>query len=94
MKRGFDKKLLYIFIGDGNLTKTTIAKKLFKDNFFETDSLEKHEIFNISKFNLNVDCIIIGGKYYNEKSERDKILKIIKGKIKNKHLIKMEFSSL
>lgn len=61
-EKGFDKPVKYIFIGEANTTKTTLAKKAGL-KVFETDGLTEEEVLDIKFYREDTDVIIIGGKW-------------------------------
>jgi len=66
--KGFDKPVKYIFIGQPNTTKTSLAHKVgYK--VFETDGLTEEELLDFSKYPLDADVYIIGGKWIEHQTE-------------------------
>ena len=59
-QKGFEKPVKYLFIGEPNLTKTTLAGRTGL-TVFETDSLSDPN--DISHYDLSKDIIIFGGKH-------------------------------
>jgi hypothetical protein len=84
----FTKPVKYIFVGKPHLTKTSVSKKLFKkEEIFETDTLKKDNIYDISKFNLTSNIIIIGGKYYKKWYQKYWIMKKLKRVLKDDNVV-------
>jgi len=59
-KKGFTRPVKYIFVGEPNLTKTTLAKKLGL-SYFESDGI-KHPL-SLSEWDFTKEILIMGGKY-------------------------------
>jgi len=67
-EKGFDKPVKYIFIGQPNTTKTTLAHKAGL-KVFETDGLAEEELRDLSKYPRDADVIIVGGKWISHQLE-------------------------
>lgn len=88
-EKGFDKPVKYIFIGQPNTTKTTLAHKA-NLKVFETDGLLEEELFDISKYDLSVDVIIIGGKWIKHQLQ---IMTMLSTELKDYQLIQVRFTA-
>lgn len=86
-EKGFDKPIKYIFIGQPNTSKTTLAKKA-KLKVFETDSLTEEQVLDIKSYPQNTDVIIVGGKWIKHQLQ---ILSILSKEFKNFQLIQVRF---
>ena len=87
LHKGFNKPVKYIFTGEANLTKTTVAK-LIGLRYFETDSLKSEEVLDFSKYDSKVDIFIIGGKWF---ILREHIIEMLKRNLKDSILIRIDF---
>jgi len=67
-EKGFDKPVKYIFIGDPNTTKTTLARKAGL-KVFETDGLTEEEVLNPQCYPRDTDVIVVGGKWIKHQVE-------------------------
>ena len=84
----FTKPVKYIFVGNPHLTKTSVSKCLFdKNSIFETDVLNKNDIYDISKFNLLSSIIIIGGKYYKKWYQKYYIVHKLKKLLRKENVV-------
>jgi len=88
-EKGFEKPIKYVFIGQPNTTKTTLAHKA-NLKVFETDGLLEEELFDISKYDLSVDVIIIGGKWIKHQLQ---IMTMLSRELKDYQLVQVRFTA-
>jgi hypothetical protein len=89
-QKGFDKPIKYIFIGDANTTKTSLAHRAGL-KVFETDGLTEEQALDFKFYPQNTDVIIVGGKWTKHQTE---IVAMLSKELKEKYqLIQVRFSA-
>jgi len=89
-EKGFDRPVKYIFIGQPNTTKTSLARRAGL-KVFETDGLTEEEILDIKFYPRDTDVIIVGGKWIKHQLE---IITMLSKELKeNYQLIQVRFTA-
>lgn len=89
-EKGFDRPVKYIFIGQPNTTKTTLAFRAAM-KVFETDGLAEEEILDIKFYPRDTDVIIVGGKWIKHQLE---IITMLSEELREDYqLIQVRFTS-